>query len=195
MNCLFPECPKPVYIKKAQLCKPHYNQQRYNGVLKPLTKQNKGKTCRISGCRNITYIYKHQLCEVHYRRFKESGRDELIYEECSVKWCDKLVKSRGMCSGHNSTMDLYNLSAERLKEMLDNPECAICGATGKVSIDHDHSCCSGRKSCGKCVRGTLCTLCNNRVAVEERRRADPELQVVYAYISDTRHRRDFVISP
>jgi len=42
--------------------------------------------------------------------------------------------------------------------------CAICGAIpdGKLrfSVDHDHKCCPGRKSCGKCLRGILCQPCN-----------------------------------
>lgn len=47
--------------------------------------------------------------------------------------------------------------------------CAICGTTkpdtlssGKkyLSLDHDHRCCSGIKSCGKCIRGLLCGNCN-----------------------------------
>lgn len=27
-------------------------------------------------------------------------------------------------------------------------------------VDHDHACCSGGKSCGKCIRGILCRDCN-----------------------------------
>lgn len=46
--------------------------------------------------------------------------------------------------------------------------CACCGEPMKpegreldsVCVDHDRSCCPGRKSCGKCVRGLVHWACN-----------------------------------
>jgi hypothetical protein len=55
--------------------------------------------------------------------------------------------------------------------------CAICGSKkaggrGEFHVDHDHACCPGAKSCGNCVRGLLCALCNVALGAF---RDDPEL--------------------
>jgi len=53
----------------------------------------------------------------------------------------------------------YRISMERYIDLSKNG-CNVCGSFERLSVDHDHGCCAGRKSCGKCVRGILCHKCN-----------------------------------
>ena len=61
---------------------------------------------------------------------------------------------------------VYNLSAEQYWAIYEAQGgcCAICqkskGKLRALSVDHDHTCCDGPTSCGKCVRSLLCTMCN-----------------------------------
>lgn len=52
-------------------------------------------------------------------------------------------------------------------ERAQDHRCAVCQKKVPLCIDHDHSCCSGSRSCGDCVRGLLCQWCNRRVGVYE----------------------------
>jgi|SRR5690349_2746341 len=56
----------------------------------------------------------------------------------------------------------YNRTVEWFDQTFKEQEgrCAICGREAALSVDHDHNCCPGEKSCGECVRGLLCTICN-----------------------------------
>lgn len=46
-----------------------------------------------------------------------------------------------------------------------------------IHVDHDHSCCRGRKSCGKCIRGLACHACNTGIGAFG---DDPERMILVA---------------
>jgi len=61
----------------------------------------------------------------------------------------------------------------------DKPEASL-------HVDHDHNCCNGVKSCGKCVRGIICNRCNKAVDKYETglMRADyPDMERVKEYVN------------
>jgi hypothetical protein len=73
--------------------------------------------------------------------------------------CQPLIGHIGNLKRYGLTRDDYvNL------EKSQNGVCKICGEperfNKRLSVDHDHSCCPGSGSCGKCIRGLLCSICN-----------------------------------
>lgn len=73
----------------------------------------------------------------------------------------------------------YKLTQEDYFRLLaaQGGRCAICETDdpsphSKFSVDHDHSCCPGVRSCGKCVRRLLCLRCNNNLGWFEKYAAE-----------------------
>lgn len=98
---------------------------------------------------------------------------EYFDEESMVKSKNGKYKGLTYCKECSPLLDRiraiknYGISVEHYHEMLaeQNYSCKICGmhetqSRVRMSIDHDHTCCPGTKSCGKCVRGLLCSSCN-----------------------------------
>lgn len=89
----------------------------------------------------------------------EFGSDKQKPDKLSV-YCKECVRNR-------AREKRYGLSDEQFRAMLEEQDsrCAVCGVTvcpknGTLAVDHDHTCCPGRFSCGECVRGLVCSPCN-----------------------------------
>jgi hypothetical protein len=83
---------------------------------------------------------------------KEKKRGQEYREENKEK-----ELARGLRYRHSVTRDW-------IKNQLEKQEnrCSICKMelTDSMHLDHNHSCCSSRRSCDKCRRSLLCEDCN-----------------------------------
>lgn len=76
-------------------------------------------------------------------------------------------KSCTVLIGHIGNLKKYNMTRDEYVdlELKQNGLCAICKEPEtqkrRLSVDHDHACCPGSNSCGKCIRGLLCFRCNS----------------------------------
>lgn len=101
-------------------------------------------------------------------------------------WCRECTNKQGRKGYNKNRLDRFSLTQAQYDAMVEDQDnrCAICGRTETSkawAIDHDHACCPGQNSCGKCVRGLLCSNCNTALglfgdSVESLRRAIDYLQ-------------------
>ena len=96
--------------------------------------------------------------------YARNPRLQAIHRERSRIWAKNNPELRlaQRLSEFGITVEKYHTV---LKKQGDG--CAICGRKKsrderhkRLMIDHDHKCCPRRGSCGKCLRGLLCSSCN-----------------------------------
>jgi hypothetical protein len=94
----------------------------------------------------------------------------------------------------NMNLRRYGLTLEQFEARLaeQDGKCAICGTTEPGPrgwhVDHDHTCCAGKKTCGQCIRGILCASCNWGIG---NLKDDPEIiRAALDYVLAYRTRRE-----
>jgi Recombination endonuclease VII len=100
------------------------------------------------------------------------GYNSMCRVDSSLLHFEKPVEKRREYGRRSNLLFKYQLSLEDYQRLMDacGGVCQLCGKaetrkhpSGQVhelSVDHDHSCCPGDKSCGRCIRGLLCSACN-----------------------------------
>lgn len=111
---------------------------------------------------------KHECKQCNTERSRaQRARNPGKSAEYSKRYRERNPKSYR--SGHLKRT--FGITLEEYEQMSVNQDgvCAICGELNEngenLSIDHDRSCCSGTKSCGKCIRGLLCGNCNRAIGL------------------------------
>jgi hypothetical protein len=194
--------PKPIHrpcsedgcegqVVAQDLCGKHYRNLRLYGTPKGRPKPEKvWVQCSEEDCHELA-ARKNGMCEKHYRLNQRAAKPQ-----CKMPGCDKPARWDGFCQGccgvPRKIFETYGITAEQFTTMLEaqNGVCAICrkppnpkGRVKRLEVDHDHRCCPGKKSCGKCVRGLLCGACNRMVGIAD---DEPErLQAAIRYLEST----------
>jgi hypothetical protein len=99
-----------------------------------------------------------------------NGKKINFCKKCNVKTVQRHYENNPESYEKNKTSERtkrpnwkrHKLTEDQYKELLEQQDykCATCKIELATCVDHDHSCCPGGWSCGKCVRGILCLGCN-----------------------------------
>lgn len=100
------------------------------------------------GCEPCRREYNRRWHRENVARSRENARRWAERNPERMRTKAREWKRRNFFRAHHLTQEQYSA--------LLAVGCVLCGTKERLVIDHDHRCCPGTKSCGKCVRGLLC---------------------------------------
>jgi Recombination endonuclease VII len=111
--------------------------------------------------------YSSPCKECRYKQTKEYQTRWQRENKDKIRAAYRRMKNKNPSFIREQQLRKFNLDLAGFKRILarQNNSCAICkrdrpDGRGSWHVDHDHDCCPGERSCGKCVRGLLCMRCN-----------------------------------
>ena len=146
------------------------------GRARTLEKQLNSNDIRLAECATcrtqFTYVYigqprkKCDECRATIDQKAQRETEARRSERGSSPWQARRVRMLDYRRLVNYGIDRarYEAILTEQGERCANPGCRSESPGNKYddvwSIDHDHSCCPGERTCGMCIRGILCSKCN-----------------------------------
>lgn len=125
------------------------------------------ETCEYGPCDRAPHS--RGLCGTHYQQRR---RGEALHPPHSTRRLSRTTPEQRRRTARESDLkNRYGISLSKYEQILagQGGACAICRSANpgkrQFSVDHDHSCCPGPRSCGGCVRGLLCGACNSGIGL------------------------------
>jgi hypothetical protein len=151
-------------MKKCSKCKEEKPLDKFSNRYKGSGLQSWCKKC-MSAASNASAMAKRRSAGIKGYIFKESAF------HCT--WCNRPNLTEQDFHKHNTNkfgfypyckyckvIKGHGLTYEQSLTFKDECYNDACKSTEHLNWDHDHSCCPGQNSCGKCIRGRLCQNCN-----------------------------------
>ena len=91
------------------------------------------------------------------------------YKDLINNWKNNNQEKKWVLDKKSHLWTHYRMTIEQFQKMFSdqNGMCLICDEQRKLIVDHDHSCCPEKTTCGECVRGLICHRCNTLVGYLE----------------------------
>jgi hypothetical protein len=181
-------CPNLARTRKGGWCSAHYERHRRTGDVQAHVPVKQHRTgCAVPGCERGHYA--RALCQLHRDRLESTGsvradeplrpRFETRYDEAGRRYCHGCERFLDVNAFHGLSnrcircrqVAHFGMDAASWERLLASQggRCAVCRTDepGRTwHTDHDHECCpASRNTCGRCVRGILCSDCNTAIGL------------------------------
>ena len=161
-TCSVEDCNRAVRVISRGLCSGHYQQAKANKTLKPLKRRVLERD--VDGNKRCTRC-KEWKPEQAFA--SSSGKGDGLQSQCRACKSEQ-YRLNAVAVRDKMREQRFGISRSEFDALFESQGnlCAICRAddpgTNFWAVDHDHACCPGSdRTCGKCIRGILCSRCNH----------------------------------
>lgn len=164
--CPIMGCTRPQFMRG--LCDSHYRKALKGTVEFPRPAMNDIRNAEPypEGVKSCSCCNETKTLDQYTRRSKDPASKLVnsICRKCAAEKQAEQRKSNPTKMRDRALRSWFNIGLEDYDRMYADQGgvCKTCGqpSTNNLDVDHDRTCCAGRYSCGKCIRGLLCRPCN-----------------------------------